>query len=55
MANILLFGVPGGNLAHLSPEVLNSFYSQINEKEHFEICYSKQPSFEFGVLCFEII
>jgi len=48
--------VPGGNPAHLSPDVLNSFYEQKRHKNReIEINYSKQPSFEFGVICFEIL
>jgi len=47
---------PGGNTAHLSPDVLNSYYRQRKEKiKIIEIDYSKQPSFEFGVICFEIL
>jgi len=48
--------VPGGNPAHLSPEVLNNFQEQKrNKKRQIEIDYSKQPSFEFGVICYEIL
>ena len=39
---------PGGNYAHLAPEVLNSDFPG-------EIDYSKQPSFALGVLFYEII
>jgi len=43
---------PGGNQSHLAPEVLNSFSHSSSEKS---INYLKQPSFEFGVICFEIL
>jgi len=43
---------PGGNQSHLAPEILNSFSHSGGEKS---ICYLKQPSFEFGVICFEIL
>jgi len=47
---------PGGNTSHLSPEVLNSYQHQKrNKKREIEIDYSKQPSFEFGVICYEIL
>jgi len=47
---------PGGNESHLSPEVLNSFKKQKDKnKKEITIDYSKQPSFEFGVICFEIL
>jgi len=47
---------PGGNTSHLSPDVLNSFYEQKRRKiRKIEIDYSKQPSFEFGVICYEIL
>ena len=39
---------PGGNYAHLAPEILNSDYPG-------EVDYSKQPSFALGVLFHEII
>ena len=39
---------PGGNLAHLAPEILNSNFPG-------EVDYSKQPSFALGVLFYEII
>ena len=40
--------MPGGNLAHLAPEVLNSEFPG-------EVDYSKQPSFAMGVLFHEIV
>jgi len=47
---------PGGNKSHLAPEVLNSYYLQKREKKReIVIDYSKQPSFEFGVICYEIL
>jgi len=48
---------PGGNQSHIAPEILNSFKHQIEEphKKEIVIDYSKQPSFEFGVICFEIL
>ena len=39
---------PGGNFAHLAPEILNSAYPG-------EVDYSKQPNFALGVLFHEII
>jgi len=47
---------PGGHYPHLAPEILNSFKKQKEEgKKEIEINYSKQPSFEFGVICYEIL
>jgi len=47
---------PGGNHAHLAPEVLNSYKKQKMEKKRENVIdYSKQPSFEFGVICYEIL
>lgn len=45
-------GIPGGNLAHLSPEVINEFNNRSTIL--MSLNYSKQPSWELGVICFEI-
>jgi len=45
---------PGGDESHLSPEVLNSYKKQKRKKDIL-LDYSKQPSFEFGVICYEIL
>ena len=46
---------PGGNLSHLAPEILNEFKKQhSNEQAIVEIDFSKQPSWELGLVCFEI-
>jgi len=47
---------PGGNTSHLAPEILNTFKQQKKLKIiDIVIDYSKQPSFEFGVICYEIL
>jgi len=45
----------GGNLFHLSPEVHNSFREQKKIRGFKIINYSKQPPFEFGLLCYIIL
>jgi len=49
---------PGGNLQHLAPEIHNEWHKQQTvdrlSKCHV-IDYSKQPQWELGTLCFEII
>jgi len=45
----------GGNEYHLSPEVHNSYNMQKFENGEKSICYLKQPSFEFGLICFKIL
>jgi len=48
----------GGNLAHLAPEILNKYehFKDTTPNEIFIILdFLKQPSFEFGVICHEIL
>jgi len=47
---------PGGNTAHLAPEIQNEFKKQevqFRSSNIFVINYSKQPQWELGTLCFE--
>ena len=44
--------IPGGNQAHLAPEVLNCDFRR---EGNIEVDYSKQPSFALGVLFHEIL
>jgi len=47
---------PGGNTSHLAPEILNTYHQQKKEKKReIVLDYSKQTSFEFGVICYEIL
>jgi len=54
--NRSLLNRPGGNGSHLAPEILNTFQRQKKDKKKvFKVDFSKQPSFEFGVICYEIL
>jgi len=44
---------PGGNQKHIAPEVLNQF-SRTTKSHSYLVDYSKQPSWELGVICYEI-
>jgi len=48
--------VPGGNQNHTAPEVLNEFFrcSHTSVDSYYVVNYAKQPSWELGVICYEI-
>jgi len=48
--------VPGGNSNHVAPEVANEFFhrSKSSAEVFYVINYTKQPSWELGVICYEI-
>jgi len=45
----------GGKHFHLSPEIHNSYNEQKRKRGEKIINYSKQPPFEFGLLCYKIL
>jgi len=48
--------VPGGNKSHTAPEVANEYdrLSKATLENFYIINYAKQPSWELGVICYEI-